>query len=86
MSSEQSASAAVLSPSIFVQARTLLDYELSEIAFAVRLPVRDLEAYEAGLEPLPDPALARLRRYYELTGVRFTPGGRDRGVRLASMD
>lgn len=83
MSTEHSFKELSFPPSLCIQARTLVDLDLAEVAFAIRVPVRDLEAYEAGAEPLPEGTQARLRRYFEISGVRFQPQDRRRGVSLA---
>lgn len=64
------------------EARTLLDWEEGELAFAARVPLGPLQEFERGTMDLPDRALASIRRALEHGGVEFTPEAGGRGVRL----
>jgi hypothetical protein len=64
------------------EARTLLDWEEGELAFAARVPLGPLQEFERGTMDLPDRALASLRQALERGGVEFTPEAGGRGVRL----
>jgi hypothetical protein len=64
------------------EARTLLDWEEGELAFAARVPLGLLQDFERGTSDLPDRALAALRGALERGGAEFTPEAGSRGVRL----
>jgi hypothetical protein len=67
------------------EARTLLDWEEGELAFAARVPLGLLQEFERGTSDLPDRALAALRGALERGGVEFTPEAGGRGVRLRKI-
>lgn len=72
----------VLSPGLCLQARTLLDMDEGELAFAALLPPGSLHDYERGTGPLPSGKQAALRRVLERAGAEFVPDIGGRGVRL----
>ncbi|HYF08868.1 MAG TPA: helix-turn-helix transcriptional regulator [Acetobacteraceae bacterium] len=72
----------IMMPSLCREARTLLDLELSELAFVVGVPVATLAAYEAGEVPLPDSVLTRLRAVFKRGGAVFVSRDGGRGVEL----
>lgn len=75
----------VLSPGLCLQARTLLDLDEGELAFAALLPPASLQEYERGISPLAYGKQAALRRILERAGAEFVPGEHGRGVRLRSV-
>lgn len=72
----------VLTPVLCREARTLLDLDMAEVAFVARIPVMDLEMFEAGRCRLSMITLAALQRFFERSGVQFAPGTSRRGVLL----
>lgn len=72
----------VLTPVLCREARTLLDLDIAEVAFVARIPVMDLEMFEAGHIMLPAITQAALQRFFERSGVVFAPGTSRRGVLL----
>ena len=72
----------VLTPVLCREARTLLDLDMAEVAFVARIPVSDLEMFEAGHIMLSAITLAALQRFFQRAGVVFAPGKSRRGVLL----
>lgn len=71
-----------LTPVLCREARTLLDLEMAEVAFVVRISVLDLELFEAGRSKLSLITLAALQRFFERSGAVFDPEDSRRGVVL----
>lgn len=72
----------ILTASLCREARTLLDLEPGELAFAARVPITAVLDFEQGTtQPHPNIVLA-LRTALERAGAEFTPGQGRRGVRL----
>lgn len=72
----------ILSPSLCAEARTLLDLDGGELAFAALIDPGALAEYESGVRDLPPRKLAAVRRVLERCGVEFVPDDQRRGVRL----
>lgn len=75
----------ILSPELCSEARTLLDLDGGELAFAALIDPSALAEYESGLRDLPPRKLAAVRRVLERCGVEFVPEDQRRGVRLREM-
>jgi DNA-binding transcriptional regulator YiaG len=71
-----------LTPTLCREARTLLDWEPGELAFAARVSLAELQAFESGGDAPPAMKLSALRAALERGGISFTPGDGRRGVRL----
>jgi hypothetical protein len=76
----------VLSPELCSEARTLLDLDGGELAFAALLDPSALAEFESGVRPLPPRKLAAVRRVLERCGVEFVPEDQRRGVRLRDYE
>jgi transcriptional regulator with XRE-family HTH domain len=75
----------VLASNLCREARTLLDWEEAELAFAARMSLATLQEFERGGAELSMTTLVRLRWLLERGGVEFTPGDGGRGVRSKRM-
>ncbi len=75
----------ILSPALCSEARTLLDLDGGELAFAALLDAAALAEYESGMRELPPRKLAAVRRVLERCGVEFVPEDQRRGVRLRDL-
>jgi transcriptional regulator with XRE-family HTH domain len=72
----------IMTPSLCREARTLLDIDLAELAFAIRVSIEAMASYEGAQVTLPDAKLMNLRLILERSGVEFLPERNGRGVRL----